>query len=288
MGRFAGFVGLLATGVYEKLWAKQPFMRHSLYHNASSITGYACGCIQGMVMYGFLYYGPFFFQSIKAFSPLNTGVSLLPATLTVTTAGIICGRLVTRFNNYRWAICIGWFIASIGAGLFLIWPHNDSAGVWVVTYLVIGVGQGAILNAQNFATQAMCKQGDESAAAGMYAFIRQFGMSLGVGIGATIFQNIMTLKLKWLGLPVEIAKESESYILVLHAMPASEFKHNVLEAYRYGFTGLFAFYLGVSVIALVISLLFIKNVDLTREIESEHRLEDRRWEKPGNAATPDV
>lgn len=223
--------------------------------------------------------GPFFFLSVKAYSPLDTGVAMLPATLTVTGAGIICGRLVTRYNNYRWAICVGWLIASIGAGLFLIWPHHDGVGVWLVTYLIIGTGQGAILNAQNFATQAMCKQGDEAAAASMYAFVRQFGMALGVGIGGTAFQNVMALKLRWLGLPVEIAKEAESYIGVLHKLPPGTYKDNVLEAYKYGFTGLYSFYLGLSVIALGLCLVFIKNVDLTRHLESEHRLDGSRWEK---------
>ncbi|KAI1185530.1 major facilitator superfamily transporter [Nemania serpens] len=274
-----GFAGLLATLVYEKLWAKQPFLRHSLYYNSSSVVAYVCGSIQGMVMYGLLYYGPFFFLSVKAYSPLDTGVAMLPATLTVTGAGIICGRLVTRYNNYRWAICVGWLIASIGAGLFLIWPHHDGVGVWLVTYLVIGTGQGAILNAQNFATQAMCKQGDEAAAASMYAFVRQFGMALGVGIGGTTFQNVMAIKLRWLGLPVEIAKQAESYIAVLHSLPSGTYKDNVLEAYKYGFTGLYAFYLGLSVVALGLSLVFIKNVDLTRHLESEHRLDGSRWEK---------
>lgn len=45
-----GFVGLLTTVLYEKLWAKEPFLRHSLYHNASSVVAYLCGCIQGMVV----------------------------------------------------------------------------------------------------------------------------------------------------------------------------------------------------------------------------------------------
>ncbi|KAI0189535.1 major facilitator superfamily transporter [Xylaria flabelliformis] len=277
-----GFVGLLFTLVYERFWAKQAFLRHSLYHNASSIVGYICGSIQGMVLYGLLYYGPFYFLSVKGYSPLDTGIGMLPATLTVTIAGIICGRLVTRYNHYRWPIQVGWFIASIGAGLFLIWPHNDSAAVWTITYLVIGVGQGAILNAQNFATQAMCKQGDEAAAASMYAFVRQFGMALGVGIGGTTFQNVMAIKLRSLGLPVEIAKQAESYISVLHGLRPGPYKNNVMEAYKFGFTGVFSFYFGISVVAFVISLTFIRNVDLTRHLESEHRLDGSRWEKQHN------
>ncbi|GAP85143.1 putative major facilitator superfamily transporter [Rosellinia necatrix] len=274
-----GFVGLVFTLVYEKLWARQAFLRHSLYHNTSSIVAYLCGSIQGMVLYGLLYYGPFFFLSVKGYSPLDTGVAMLPATLTVTGAGIVCGRLVTRYNNYRWPIQVGWLIACVGVGLFLIWPHNNSAGVWVVTYLVIGLGQGAILNAQNFASQAMCKDGDEAAAASMYAFVRQFGMALGVGIGGTTFQNVMAIKLRELGLPVEIARQAESYISVLHELPAGDFKDSVMEAYKYGFTGLYSFYLSISVVAFVLSVLFIKNVDLTRRLESEHQLDGSRWEK---------
>ncbi|KAI0390488.1 major facilitator superfamily transporter [Xylariaceae sp. FL0594] len=270
-----GFVGLILTLVYEKMWAKNPFLRHSLYHNAASTVAYVCGCIQGLVMYGFLYYGPFYFLSVKQYSPLNTGLAMLPATLTVTTAGIITGRLVTRYNNYRWAIVLGWLVGCIGAGLFILWPLNNSAAVWVITYTVIGTGQGAVLNAQNFASQALCKRGDEAAAAAMYAFVRQFGMATGVGIGGTTFQNIMKLKLEWLGLPLDIAKEAESYITVLHKLPTGDFKDQVIEAYNFGFTGLYSFYLGVSVIALALSLAFIKNADLTRRHESEHRLESR-------------
>ncbi|KAI1277908.1 major facilitator superfamily transporter [Xylaria sp. FL0933] len=277
-----GFVGLLVTLIYERLWAKEPFLRHSLYRNASSVVAYLCGSIQGMVMYGLLYYGPFFFLSVKGYSPLDTGIAMLPATLAVTSAGIVSGRLVTRYNNYRLAICVGWFVATIGTGLLLIWHHNDSAPIWVTTYLVAGLGHGAILNAQNFASQAMCQHGDEAAAASMYAFVRQFGMALGVGIGGTTFQNTMANRLRSVELPVEIAKQAESYISVLHSLPAGDYKNTVMEAYRYGFTGVYSFYLGVSVIALVMSLVFIKNVDLTRRLESEHRLDESRWEKQRN------
>ncbi|KAI8631464.1 major facilitator superfamily transporter [Xylariaceae sp. FL1651] len=273
-----GFVGLVVTVLYEKLGAKQPFLRHSLYHNTSSVVTYIAGCIQGLVMYGLLYYGPFYFLSVKQYSPLSAGIAMLPATITVTAAGIICGRLVTRYNNYRWPVYVGWLIASIGSGLFVIWPHNNSAHVWVITYLISGLGQGAVLNAQNFASQAMCQAGDEAVAASMYAFVRQFGMALGVGIGGTTFQNVMALKLRWLGLPVEIAKQAESYITVLHRLPAGDFKDGILEAYNYGFTGLYSFYLVISVVALIICLLFVKSVDLTQTHQSEHRLDRARWE----------
>jgi hypothetical protein len=45
-----GIAGLLVTLVYERLWAKEAFLRHSLYHNTASTTVYLGGCIQGLVV----------------------------------------------------------------------------------------------------------------------------------------------------------------------------------------------------------------------------------------------
>lgn len=211
---------------------------------------------------------------------------MLPCMLTVTLAGIISGRLVTRFNNYRWPICIGWFLASIASGLYLVWTVNDSAGVWVITYILAGVGQGTVLNAQNFASQAMCKPGDEAAAAAMYAFVRQFGMALGVGIGGTTFQNVMALKLSWQGLPVEIAKQAESYISTLKTLPEGNFRSAVLDSYKFGYLGVYSVYLGLSVVSLITCLLFVKNVDLRRDLVTDHRLEGSRMAKHWDVREP--
>ncbi|KAI1084983.1 major facilitator superfamily transporter [Whalleya microplaca] len=272
-----GFLGLVATMIYESFVAKEPFLRKSLFRDTTSVATYVAGCIQGLVMYGLLYYGPFYFLSVKGFSALDAGLAMLCSLLTVTIAGIIGGRIVTRFNNYRWPICVGWFLASIGSGFYLIWPTNDSAGVWVVTYLIVGFGQGIVLNAQNFASQAMCKPGDEASAAAMYAFVRQFGMALGVNIGGTVFQNVMALKLEWLGLPVEIAKQAESYISTLKSLPQGEYRNGIIDSYKYGFVGIYSVYLALSSVALLISVLFVKNVDMTRNLQTDHRLDQRHW-----------
>ncbi|KAI1334386.1 major facilitator superfamily transporter [Xylariaceae sp. FL0016] len=272
-----GAAGLIATLFYEACVAKEPFLRHSLYHDASSIVTYIPGCMQGLVMYGLLYYGPFYTLSIKGFNSLHAGAAMLPCMVAVTVTGIVSGRLVTRFNNYRWAICIGWFVASVGSALFLIWPAaNDSTAVWVITYVIAGVGEATVLNAQNFASQAMCKPGDEASAAAMYVFARQFGMALGVGIGGTTFQNVMTLKLRWESLPTDIAKIAEGYISVLDTLPDDLFKHKVLDAYKFGFIGANSFYLGLSFTASVLSVVFVKNIDLTRKLESGHHLDGKR------------
>ncbi|KAH9904531.1 MFS general substrate transporter [Xylariomycetidae sp. FL2044] len=276
-----GILGLIATGIYEAYVAKFPFLPRDLFRDMSSITTYIAASLQGFMLYGTLYYCSFYFLSVKAFSPVDAGVALLPTQLTFAASGIVTGRLVTRFNNFRWAIWIGWFLGSVRVAMYIAWRVNESKALWVISFIISGIGHGAILNAQNFATQAMCKPGDEGTAAMMYIFARQFGMSAGVGIGSTTFQNVMKLKLTWEGLPTEIAEHSDSYIPTLHSLPEGPERDAIYDAYKFGFQIVFATWLGLSVLCLFMTLLFVKHADMNRKLSSDHTLVseriDRHW-----------
>jgi hypothetical protein len=196
--------------------------------------------------------------------------------LTFAISGSITGRLVTRFNAFRWAIWIGWLVACVAPAMYISWRLNDSRPVWVVAFLIGGISHGAILTAQNFATQAMCNPGDEGAAAAMYVFARQFGMALGVGIGATTFQNVMRMKLEWSGLPTDIAANSEAYLPTLHSLPPGPVKEAIYDAYKYGFQAVAATWLGLSVVVLFFCLVFIRHADMNRKLASDHQLDSER------------
>ncbi|KAH7303736.1 major facilitator superfamily domain-containing protein [Stachybotrys elegans] len=49
--------------------------------------------------------------------------------------------------------------------LTILWDVNTTTSLWVTTLVILGVGHGSILNAQNFAAQAMCRPGEEGLAA---------------------------------------------------------------------------------------------------------------------------
>ncbi|KAI0859320.1 major facilitator superfamily transporter [Xylaria cubensis] len=287
-----GVIGIVVTILYEAYVAKFPFLRKNLFSDLSSIVAYLAAGLQGLMLYGALYYIPFYFLSVKDFSPTNAGVALLPNLLGFAISGIVTGRLVTRFNNFRWAIWIGWFLGSIGAALYTIWPVNDSKPVWVISLLLAGLAHGAILTAQNFATQAMCKLGDEGAAAAMYIFVRQLGIAVGVGIGATTFQNVLKLKLGWDGLPTEIADHADTYLPTLHSLPEGPARDAIYDAYKFGFQIVFATWLAISVLILFLCLVFIKHADMNRKLMSEHHLDskrmDRHWGKKGLGGEPAV
>ena len=124
-------------------------------------------------------------MSVKEYSSLDSGVALLPNLLLFAVFGSVAGRLVTRFNSFRWEIWDGWLPGSVAPAMYIAWRINDSRPVWVIAFLIGGTSHGAILTAQNFAMQAMCKPGDKGATATMYIFIRQFSIVLAVGVGST-------------------------------------------------------------------------------------------------------
>jgi len=186
------------------------------------------------------------------------------------------GVIVTRINHFRWAIWIGWLVTILGTGLMILWDVNTSIATWVSILVILGIGHGLVLNAQNFATQAIALPRDEAAAAAMYAFLRSFGMALGVGICGSVFQNVMKLKLEQLGLPVEIARNAEAYISVLHTLPDdSAFKGKILESYVYGLRGVFGLLCGLAGVAGLTSLI-IRHFDLNKELETEHMLHENK------------
>jgi hypothetical protein len=164
----------------------------------------------------------------------------------------------------------------VGSGLCLLWDEDTPTAVWAATLVVLGLGHGSVLNAQNFATQAMAPPGEEGAAAAMYGFMRQLGTAVGVGVGGSAFQNVMQLKLRWLGLPTALAGESEALAgSALAALPEGAFRADVLEAIVYGLRGVFAVYTAVAGVAFFVSLL-IQHFDMNKEIASEHRLHENR------------
>ena len=68
----------------------------------------------------------------------------------------------------------------------------------------------------------------------------------------------MSSKLSELGLPTQIAHDSEQYVFVLRAMADGAQKTAIQESYMHGFHSVFIFVTAISSSALIVSLLIRK------------------------------
>lgn len=101
---FGGFV-LIGFGFYEK-WLStrafdsqglplpgmhtEPIIRFTIFHNRTLLITYFTTMVHGMVLWSLLYYLPLYYEGVQGYSPIITGVAILPQTSFVARKIIPC------------------------------------------------------------------------------------------------------------------------------------------------------------------------------------------------------
>ncbi|KAK0610045.1 major facilitator superfamily domain-containing protein [Bombardia bombarda] len=250
-----GALGVVASIFWEVYYAKEPFLRGSLFYSWSAIAAYACALFQGLILFCALYYVPFYFTAVRFSSPTTAGLNIFPVTCFLLPGSILISLLTSRFGKFRWAVWSGWILAAVSCGFFRFFDQHTKTVVWAVILAIFGIGHGMLLTSINVGIQAISHVEDAGRAAAMYAFMRTLGMSIGVAIGGTVFQNLMGAELRVLGLPEAISHNSEAFVATMLAMdPTDPVRIGVLQAYVKGFQGVYWTITGAAVVAFVISL----------------------------------
>ncbi|KAK4158735.1 major facilitator superfamily domain-containing protein [Cladorrhinum sp. PSN259] len=279
-----GVASVAASIVWECYGAREPFLRPSLFYSSSALAAYACALFQGFILFCALYYVPFYFTSVRFSKPTQAGLDIFPVTCLLLPGSIIVSLITTRTGHYRWAIWIGWAITALGCGLLKLFDQDTPTPVWAVILAIFGIGHGMLLTSVNVGIQAIVKVEDAGRAAAMYAFMRTLGMSFGVAVGGTVFQNLMVSKLKDLGLPEQIAHDSEAFVVKMAQMdPQDPVRIGALQAYVAGFHGVYWTIFGASIAALLASLI-IKRYSMDKLLESKFVLEGGKTLPTSDAA----
>jgi len=151
-----------------------------------------------------------------------------------------------------------------------------------------------LLTSINVGIQAISHVEDAGRAAAMYAFMRTLGMSIGVAIGGTAFQNVMANKLDDLGLPEAIAHDAEAFVAQMAVMdPTDPIRVGALEACKCaslplfslsvltprtdvtGFHGVYWIVIAASIAGFILSL-GIKKHSMDKELGSDFVLHGGR------------
>ncbi|KAF2099620.1 MFS general substrate transporter [Rhizodiscina lignyota] len=264
--------GLVAFIIYEEYVPAEPLIRTVVFKNRTAAVTYFETFIHGLVLWCTLYYLPLYFEAVKGFNPILTGVALFPQTFTVAPAAMAAGFIIAYTGRYRWGIWSGWFLTTFGFGIMTYIKVDTSTPAWIFINLVPGFGTGILFSAMALAIQASSKNEDQAYAVNMFAFLRAFGQTVGVAIGGVIFQNSMKRKLETYPLlkshAHEYAQDASSLVELIKAMPAGEEKSQLLESYVYALRIVWIVSCALAAVALVASL-GTKGLPLDRALETE-------------------
>lgn len=272
-----GIFGLAGFVLYEEYVASEPLIPLSVFKNRSAAVNYAGTLLHGMILWCLLYYEPLYYETVKGYSPIVSGISIFPETFTVAPVAVVTGILVTITGRYRWALWSGWFLTTLGIGILYILDRDTSIVAWVFLNLVPGIGMGLLFPSMAFSIQAASTNKDLAFAVAMFSFFRAFGQAIGVAIGGSVFQNQMKKKLlAYPGLASkaeEYSRDASSLVQIIKKLPPDITKTQLIQSYADSLKVVWITMCGMAALALILSL-FTEGLDLNKPLETDQGFRD--------------
>ena len=187
----AAAVALFSGFVVVERRAAEPlldlaFFRHRNFTGATTsvfVIDFSFGAL--------LFFLPLYFQEILDYSPIETGMLLLPLTGLMVVASPLGGRLAGRVGP-RPPIVAG--LVAMAMAIFWISTLDLAttyADLWVPT-AIMGFGIGLALTPMNLAAMNAVSRDHAGAAAGVLVTLSGLGATLGVAVTGALFQELQT------------------------------------------------------------------------------------------------
>ena len=244
-------IGLIALAVVVgvawvvvELRAREPLIDMHMMRVPAVWTNNLVAFLFGIGMYSVIAFLPQFLQTPKSTgygfgaSIIQSGLYLLPLTVTMFAFGMLSGRIAARYGS-KAAVIVGSFF-SLGAYLMLAFAHSESWEIYVASTL-LGIGLGLAFSAMsNLIVQAV-PPAQTGVASGMNANIR----TIGGAVGAAVMSSIVTSTLLHSGYPAA-------------------------RGYTYGF----AFLAAMTLVAIVGSIFIPTSTSTAARDDHEHHLQN--------------
>ena len=194
LGTIVGGLALLTIFVRVEQRTEHPMLDVALFRNPRFTAASGSVAISFFALSGFIFLVVQYFQIVKGYTPLGTGVRLLPVAGSVAVTSVVGTKLAVRVGNKA---IVGTGLLLFATGLF--WASTASGST---TYLVI-VGQMLFLGSGMGLTSAPATEAImgavPAAKAGVGSAVndatRLFGGTLGVAVIGSIATSLYTSRL---------------------------------------------------------------------------------------------
>src|SRR5215471_11368289 len=196
----AAVLGLLVAA--ERATAS-PMIDVSLFRNPRFTAASGAVAIAFFALLGFIFLMTQYFQIVRGYSPLTTGVRLLPVAASVAVASVIGTRLAVRVGN---KIIVGGGLAAFAAALWWISDVSPATpyGIIAAQMVLLGAGMGLTQAPATEAIMGAVPRQKAGIASAVNGSTRLFGGTLGVAVIGSVAASLYTSRLTALlppGLP---------------------------------------------------------------------------------------
>jgi MFS family permease len=182
-------LGLLLTAGFMA-WerrAQEPMLPLRLFGS----TTFTAASATAFLMTGALFSAAFlvsqYFQLVLGYSPLGTGLRLLPWTATAMLVAPIAGTLSDRIGQ-RPVMVVGMLLQGIGLAWFALVATTDPAyGRLILPLIVAGIGVSMALPTTPAAALSAVAPADMGKASGANSTVQRFGSAFGIALASAVF-----------------------------------------------------------------------------------------------------
>jgi MFS transporter, DHA2 family, multidrug resistance protein len=141
----------------------------------------------GFGLYGGVYLFPLFAQTLLGFTPIATGLALLPGGIATAVSALICGRILNGPRPLLDYIGVGIFVAAMWRLGHLSTAAGEPDVRWAL--MLRGFGLGFLFTPINNAVYGNIDPREAQQAAGLINLSRQLGGSFGIAVLGTYLNN---------------------------------------------------------------------------------------------------
>jgi MFS family permease len=177
-------------------------------------------------------------------------------------------------------------------GLLIYLKEDTNIPSWIFLSLIAGIGIGILFSAQGFAAQSSVASSDLAFSGAMYSFFRALGQTLGVAIAGVIFQNTFKLKLEQTAYSAYAnawSSDASAFVQVVKNWSShgeeGAMKTDVVQAYVESLRMIWIVMCILASFALILSLIFIKELSLEKELDTDQGF---RYDHDRKAGDPEA
>jgi EmrB/QacA subfamily drug resistance transporter len=210
VGLLSGSIALLVLFVLCELRVERPMLDLSLFRKptfaGASIVAFALSASSfAMFLYLTLY-----LQNILGFTPLETGVRVLPITLLAFAVAPVAGKL-SAVVPARAIMAVGLGLAGLGLALMHGLTGSSEWTALLAGFILIGAGIGAVNPSLVSTAVGVVSTARSGMASGINTTFRQVGIATGIAAFGAIFQHSVTERASALlaGTPADVGGSGE-------------------------------------------------------------------------------
>lgn len=186
---FSGIMFLLFIIAEKK--AVEPIIPLRLFKNTIFTISSVESFLAAALMFSGIIYVPLFAQGVLGMNATNSGLLMIPMSLSLTVTSIITGEIISRTGKYKKLAIAEFIITGIGVVLLATMTRNTPSYLLLVYSTVLGIGSGMAYNIFNVAAQNAFTLQD----IGIVTASMRFFRNIGTIIFVPIFGYIMNFTL---------------------------------------------------------------------------------------------